>query len=143
MRSVLALLLIVGVLNIGTRAWAQEAAHPVNENGEEILPNPPKKWAIAFGGAALGMWLLAAATGGGALGLSHAQEGDPANPPVYTAALADDAKSGAALASTAYAFMGIAAALTVVDAVLWFETLRKPRVLKKASIELLPGGVRF
>jgi hypothetical protein len=143
MRSVLALLLVIGLLHLEGRAWAQEAPPPTNEAGEEIIPNPSKKWAIGFGGAALGLWLLAAATGGGALALSNSQQGNPANPPVYTAGLADDAKTGASLATTAYICMGLAAALTVVDAVLWYETLRKPRTLKKASIELTPAGVRF
>jgi hypothetical protein len=137
MRSVLAFFLIVALAGA---ARAQQT----NELGEEIIPNPPKKYAIAVGGGALGLWIIGAALGGAALAKSNAQEGNTAMPPVYTPGLADDAKTGASLATASYVFFGLAAAATIVDAVLWYETLRKPRTIKKAAqLQLTPAGVRF
>jgi hypothetical protein len=137
MRSVLAFVLLAALTG---GAHAQQT----NELGEEIIPNPPKKYAIAVGGAALGLWVVGGILGGIALGKSNAQEGNPADPPVYTSGLADEAKTGASLATASYVFFGLAAAATIVDAVLWYEALRKPRTIKKAAhLQLTPAGVRF
>jgi hypothetical protein len=118
---------------------------------EETIPNPPKVWAYAFGGAALGLWVIAAATGGAALGLASAQNGDPTNPMPYTQSLANDADTGKTLAATAYAFIGLAAVATIVDAVLWYECFKKPRKLEKGGapaksasrVQFTGTGVRF
>jgi hypothetical protein len=122
MRTVLALSLCVALSGL---ARAQNA--PASTSEEAEIPNPPKVWAYAFGGAALGLWVVAAATGGAALGLASAQNGDPTNPMPYTQDLASQADTGKTLATTAYAFMGLAAAVTIVDAVLWYECFKKPR----------------
>jgi hypothetical protein len=116
---------------------------------EEVLPNPSKTWGWIFGGAALASWLVAAGTGGAALGKSSAQEGSVANPKVYTQNDKNDGNTGNTLATVAYVFMGVGAALTIVDAVIWYECLRKPRTIKRntapaaARIEWSPAGVRF
>ena len=123
--------------------------------GGEILPNPPKIYGWAFGGAALGSWLIGGILTGVASARSSEQEGNVNNPPLYTKGLQDRAAEGKTLATTGYVFIGLGAALTVVDAVLWFEILRKPRTTQKsaardaarffskAAAVLSPAGVQF
>jgi hypothetical protein len=157
MRTVVALSLC---LSLSGLARAQEAAPPAATaptpaaaaaQQEEVIPNPPKVWAYAFGGAAVGLWVIAAATGGAALGLASEQNGDPTNPMPYTQGLADNANAGKTLAATAYAFIGLAAVVSIVDAVLWYECFKKPRKLEKGEtpgksasrIQFTGTGVRF
>lgn len=156
MRTAVALILC---LSLSGLARAQEAAPPAATAPtpapagqlEETIPNPSKVWAYAFGGAALGLWVIAAATGGAALGLASEQNGDPSNPMPYTQGLADDANAGKTLAATAYAFIGLAGVVTIVDAVLWYECFKKPRKLEKGEtpaksasrIQFTGTGVRF
>ena len=125
------------------------AVAPAAPSDEEALPNPSKMWGWAFGAAALGSWVVAAGTGGAALVKSSAQEGSVSSPKVYTQHDKSDGDTGQTLATVAYVFIGIGAALTVVDAVIWYECLRKPRTIKRntapaaARIEWTPAGVRF
>jgi hypothetical protein len=100
---------------------------------EEVIPNPPRVYGYAFGGAALGSLALSAILGGVALSKSSEQEGNPSNPPLYTRDLRDSADQGRALADTSYVFLGLGIALAVTDAVLWYEIFRKPRVIKRLS----------
>jgi len=115
---------------------------------EEIEPNPPKKYAIIFGGAAGTCLLLGGILGGVAMARASEQSGDASNPPVYTKDLQSRAGEGQSMANAAYAFFGLGAALAIVDAVLWFETLRKPKVIKRTIASstgprFFPLGVRF
>jgi hypothetical protein len=144
-------------LSLSGLARAQQAAPaaataptPAATQEEVVIPNPPKIWAYAFGGAALGLWLVAAGTGGGALALSSAQDGNAASPMPYTQGLADDANTGKTLAVTAYAFIGLASVVTIIDAVLWYECFRKPRTMEKETtpksasrVQFTGTGVRF
>jgi type IV secretory pathway VirB10-like protein len=112
---------------------------------EEVEPNPPKKLAFIFLGAAGGTFLLGAILGGVAFSRAGEQTGDPANPPLYTPDLQSHAGEGRALAIAAYTFFALGSALAIIDAVLWFEALRKPRVIKRtvATSRFFPLGVRF
>jgi len=114
-------------------APAAAAPSKVNADGsvEEIIPNPPKKYALAVGGAAVGSLALAAILGGVALGRSSDQNGNTAMPPVYTPDLRDAGSQGRALANTSYVFIGVGLALAVTDVALWYETLRKPRTIRR------------
>jgi hypothetical protein len=110
----------------------------------EVVKNPPKVWAWAFGGAAIGSIILGGALGGAALARSNEQEGNPANPPLYTKQLQKNANEGEALATAGYVFIGVGAALAVVDAVIWYECYRKPRKnVKSAAAQVFATGVRF
>jgi hypothetical protein len=121
------------------------AALPATRSDEEVQPNPSKKYGFAFLGAAGGAFVLAIATGAAALAKSAEQEGNTGSPAIYTQDLKDSAAAGKSLADASYAFTIVGAVLAVVDGVIWFEVLRKPKVVKKstASIELTPMGVRF
>jgi hypothetical protein len=146
MRTVLALCLCFSLAGVGRAqnpAPAPAAPAAATESEEVELPNPPKVWALSFGGAALGLWALAAATGGAALALSHAQEGDPTMPQPYTQDLADQASAGKSLAIASYVFIGLASVTTIVDAVLWYECLRKPRTMKDLTTPKKTARVRF
>jgi hypothetical protein len=125
-------------------APAPVAAAPsrVNADGtvEEIIPNPPKKYALAVGGAAVGSLALAAILGGVALGKSSDQNGNTAMPPVYTPDLRDAGSQGRALANTSYVFIGIGLALAVTDVALWYETLRKPRTIRRTPDGTVVSG---
>jgi hypothetical protein len=100
---------------------------------EETIPRPHKKWGFIFGGAAVGALVLGGALGGAALSRANEQSGNPANPPLYTRDLKQRAEEGKNLAASAYVFFGVGAALAIVDAVIWFEALRKPQVRKPSS----------
>lgn len=142
MRSLIALVLIAA---LAAPAWADDAAPsgaaaPVQQN---VAP-PPKVYGWAFGGAAAGCLVLGAVLGGVALADSNAQNGNAANPPVYTHSLQKQGSQGAALATSAYVFFGVGAALAVIDGVIWFETLRhRHGALEKVAAALSPEGVRF
>ncbi|HZS35307.1 MAG TPA: hypothetical protein VFF06_00695 [Polyangia bacterium] len=112
---------------------------------EEVEPNPPKKLAFIFLGATGGCFLLGAIMGGVATARASEQSGDPTNPPLYTSDLQAHAGEGKALAIAAYTFFALGGALAIVDAVLWFEVLRKPKVIKRtvATSRFFPLGVRF
>lgn len=142
MRSVLALFLALGLTTSVARA--DDANAPAGQ--VQTLPRPSKTYGFAFGGAALGCFALAGVFGGIAVVDANAQNGNVAMPPVYTEGLQKRAGQGQALASAAYAFIGIGAALAVIDAVVWFETLRKPREIgqvSKVAAIFSPAGVRF
>jgi hypothetical protein len=100
---------------------------------EEVIPNPPRVYGFAFGGAALGSLALSAILGGVALSRSGEQNGDVSNPPVYTQNLRDSGDQGRALANTSYVFLGLGIALAVTDVVMWYEIFRKPRVVKRTA----------
>jgi hypothetical protein len=111
---------------------------------EEVVPRPSKKWPIAFGGAAVGVLIIGGALGGAALARANEQNGDAKAPPLYTQDLHDRGEQGKTMAVASYAFLGIGAALALVDAVLWYEALRKPQLKKPATAASLgPAGVRF
>lgn len=145
MRTVVILSLCLSMTGLARAQQAPPA--PAGQLEEVEIPNPPKKWAYAFGGAALGLWLVAAGTGGGALALSSAQEGNVASPMPYTQGLADEVNSGKTLAAVAYAFIGLAGIVTIVDAVLWYECFRRPRKeapqKSAARVQFIGNGVRF
>jgi hypothetical protein len=103
---------------------------------EEIIPNPPKVYGWAFGGAAVGALLIGSILGGVAHAYANEQEGSVSHPPLYTNNLRDRGKTGAATAATGYAFLAIGGALAVTDVVLWYEIFRKPRTVKRT-----PEGV--
>ncbi len=126
-------------------APAPAVVAPAPKNDEEVIANPSKKWGFAFLGIAAGSFLITAATGGAALAESSKQEGNPANPGNYTHDLAASAQSGKDLATVSYVFIGFGATMAIIDAVIWYECLRKPRSIKKnlASSMLSPAGVRF
>jgi hypothetical protein len=147
MRSVLPLLLVAALM-IGT-ARADGSAPATNSPPDtQTLPKPPKVYGWAFGGAAAGCFVLAGVLGGIAVADANAQNGNVQMPPVYTSGLQKRAGQGQALADSAYAFIGVGAALAVVDAVIWFEILRKPHAagttaVEKAAALFSPQGVRF
>jgi hypothetical protein len=127
-------------------APAPVVAAPAPAVGEdEALPNPSKLWGWGFGAGAAAAWLVALGTGVAAMGKSNAQEGSVTSPKVYTSSDRDAGNLGQTLATTAYVFMGVGAALTIIDAVIWYECLRKPRTIKRtaAKLEWTPAGVRF
>jgi hypothetical protein len=125
-------------------APAPVAAAPAKANTdgtvEEIIPNPPKKYALAVGGAAVGSLALAAILGGVALGKSSEQEGNTGMPPVYTPDLRDSGSQGRALANTSYVFIGVGLALAITDVALWYETLRKPRTIRRTPDGTIVSG---
>jgi hypothetical protein len=100
---------------------------------EEVIANPPKVYALGFGGAALGALAIGTILGGIALSRSHEQEGNTSMPPLYTHDLNNRASQGSSLATSSYVFFAAGAALAVTDIVLWYETYRKPRVMKRTS----------
>jgi uncharacterized membrane protein len=118
---------------------------------EEVVPNPPKSRAIIIGSVAGGCFLLGAVLGGVAFARAQEQSGDATNPQLYTAELAAKAGEGKALAISAYVFFAVGGALAIADAILWVETLRKPRTIKRTAtrprsiaLQLLSSdGVRF
>ncbi len=121
-----------------TAPATQVAAPKLAPDGtvDEIIPNPPKKYAFAFGGAALGCLLIGGILGGVALQRSNEQSGNVAMPPLYTHDLQQRGTLGTNLATSSYVFFAAGAALAVTDIVLWYETFRKPRVVKRT-----PEGV--
>jgi hypothetical protein len=124
-------------------ATAQPTSSPkVGADGliEEVIPNPPRVYGYAFGGAALGTLAIGAIMGGVAWSKSNAQEGDASNPQLYTKDFQDDAATGKNLASASYAFLAVGAALAVTDIVLWFEIFRKPRVLRRTPEGIVVPG---
>ncbi|MFI5288670.1 MAG: hypothetical protein ACHQ17_03435 [Polyangia bacterium] len=147
MKSVLPLLLVAALM-IGTARADGTAAPASGAPDVQTLPKPPKVYGWAFGGAAAGCFVLAGVLGGIAVADASAQNGNVQMPPVYTSGLQKRAGQGQALADAAYAFIGVGAALAVVDAVIWFEILRKPRSAgttagEKAAALFSPQGVRF
>jgi hypothetical protein len=113
-------------------------------DAEEVVPNPPRLRAIIVGAAAGGLFVIGGALGGAALSRASEQTGNAANPQPYTQALADRGAEGQSLAIAAYVFFAAGAAVAIADAVLWVETLRKPRVIKRSVADrLIPLGVRF
>jgi len=94
---------------------------------EQAGPPPSKKLALGLGLGAIGVFAVGGALGGTALSLAGEQEGNPANPPVYTQALSDHARLGNNLAIGAYACYGAGAALALVDVVMLIELARHPR----------------
>jgi hypothetical protein len=119
-------------------------AAPAAPDEMVTIPNPPKRYALAFAGAAAGCFVLGGILGGVALSREDEQNGNPANPPLYTRDLQDRGSAGKSMATSAYVFFGLGAALAVVDVVLWIETFRKPRSVKRSlAASLTPAGVRF
>jgi hypothetical protein len=112
---------------------------------EETIPNPSKKWGLAFAGAAAGCFVLGGILGGVALSREAEQTGNPAKPPLYTTELLERGKQADTLAGTAYGFFALGAALVVVDVVLWIETFRKPRVIRRPASEvtMTPSGAKL
>jgi hypothetical protein len=112
---------------------------------EEVIPNPSKKWGLAFAGAAAGAFVIGGILGGVALSRSDEQSGNPSNPPIYTKDLQDRGREGETLAKTSYAFFAIGGILAIVDAVMWYEALRAPRVVRRPAVAttITPQGVRF
>jgi hypothetical protein len=130
---------------ISTARAQEPAPSPAAAPVEETVPRPAPKWGWAFAGATVGAFVIGAGLGGAALARASEQNGNPASPAYYTQDLANRANEGKTLANTAYAFFGIGAALAVVDAIIWFEVLRKPQVKRResAALRLTPAGVRF
>jgi hypothetical protein len=123
---------------------APPAARAPADEEQEILPNPPKRYPLAVLGVAAGCYLMAGILGGVALDRANEQEGNVKSPPVYTPTLRDHATEGKNLATAAYVFLGVGAAVTIADAVLWVEALRKPRTWRrKVATVLSPEGIRF
>jgi hypothetical protein len=123
--------LVMGlVLALGGNAHADTPApDPVLQPAiVETVPNPSKKWGWAFGGVAVGSFILGGALGGAALARSNEQAGNPMMPELYTDAVRRRGEQGNDLASAGYTFIGLGVVAAVVDAVIWFEVLRKPRV---------------
>jgi hypothetical protein len=119
-------------------------AAPTGGEVEEVVPNPPRLRAILVGAAAGGLFVIGGALGGAALSRASEQTGNAANPQPYTQALADRGAEGQSLAIAAYFFFAAGAAVAIADAVLWVETLRKPRTIKRSvAVRWIPGGVRF
>jgi hypothetical protein len=118
------------------------AVTKVNADGsiDEVIPNPPKVYALAVGGAAVGSLALSAILGGVALSRSSEQEGNTSSPPLYTRDLRDSGDQGRAMATTSYVFLGVGVALAITDVVLWYETYRKPRVIRRTAEGNLAGG---
>jgi hypothetical protein len=114
---------------------------------EEVIPNPSKKWGLAFAGATAGVLIIGAALGGVALSRQDEQNGNASSPPLYTKDLQDRGNQADAIAKSSYAFFTLGAILGVVDAVLWFEALRKPRTMKRpagsVASTLSPSGLKF
>jgi hypothetical protein len=100
-------------------------------HSEEVTPNPPKKWGWAFGGVAVGSFILGGALGGAALARSNEQAGNPMMPELYTDAVRKRGEQGSELAAAGYTFIGLGVVAAVVDAVIWFEVLRKPRRVQR------------
>jgi hypothetical protein len=128
-------------------AFAQEPSpSPVGPTGvqEETIPRPSRKWPLAFAGAAIGALIVGVALDGAALARANEQNGNAAAPPLYTQDLHDRGEQGKTMAAVGYAFLGIGAGLALVDAVLWYEALRKPQQKKApAAAWLGPTGVAF
>jgi hypothetical protein len=124
---------------------SQPAAPTAASTDEEIIPNPPKSRAIIIGGVAAGFLLLGGILGGVAKSRADEQTGNAANPQLYTPDLQSRAGEGNTLATTGYIFLAVGGALAIVDAVLWVETLRKPRTVPRSKMANIftPAGVRF
>jgi|GEM_PF-4597932 len=140
-----ALLLSLSLVLSSVAARADEKAAGKKDN-EEVMPNPSKKWGYGFLGAAIPLLVVGIGVGAAAAARASEQNGDPSNPQLYTRDLAARGKEGETLAITAYCFLGLGAALALVDAIIWFEVLRKPRTVKKtAALTITPMGlgVRF
>ena len=138
-----ALCLCLSIVLSSVAARADEGA---KKDSEEVLANPSKKWGYGFLGAAVPLLVVGIGVGAAATARAGEQTGSVTNPPLYTKDLADRGREGQTLALTAYCFLGIGAALALVDAIIWFEVLRKPRKVKKsASLSISPSGfgVRF
>jgi hypothetical protein len=120
MRSLLALAVLLPL--------AAAPAHAENAPAvtEEAGPPPAKKLALGLGLGALGVFAVGGALGGTALSLQGEQQGNAANPPVYTQTLSDHARLGNNLAIGAYACYGAGAALALVDVVVLIEMARHP-----------------
>jgi hypothetical protein len=121
----------------------EAAVAPTAGDKDVTVTRPSKKWGWAFGGAAVGCLLVGSILGGVAYGRSGEQEGNPASPMPYTEGLQQRGSEGQAIAGAGYAFLGVGAALAIVDAVIWYEILRKPQVKKVAAARFSAAGVRF
>ncbi len=133
-------------LSIALSSVAAQADEGAKKDTEEVLPNPSKKWGWGFLGAAVPLLVVGIGVGAAATARAGEQNGSAANPPLYTKDLAAHGREGETLAITAYCFLGLGAALAIVDAIIWYEVLRKPRKVKKsASMSVSPAGfmVRF
>ena len=145
-------LALVVVIALGRAAFAdaptadpglQVATSTPASTTEETIPNPSKKWGWAFGGVAVGTLAIGIGLGGAAAARGAEQEGNAANPVVYTEALKKRGTEGATMADAGYAFIGIGLVTAVIDAVIWYECLRKPRTRTRVAQRLAPSGVRF
>lgn len=130
------------VLALVTAMSPARAEGPEEPRRAPDVPRVSKKWGWAFGGAAVGCLVLGSVLGGIAYSRSGEQEGNPANPMLYTPGLQQRGTEGAAMAGAGYGFIGVGVALAIVDAVIWYEALRKPQVKKVAS-RFSAAGVRF
>ena len=126
-------------------APAPAPSTPAMDPGDEVIPNPPKIWALSFGGAAVGCLLIGGILGGVALSRAGEQEGNVHSPSFYNQALKDNADQGGTLATTSYVVFALGAALAITDVVLWFETYRTPRRIHRsmAATTFSPAGVQF
>jgi hypothetical protein len=116
-------------------ARAEAPAGEVKKSDEpskdgDVLPNPPKKYAWALLGGAAGSLVIGISLGAVALGRSSEQNGDPSMPPIYTSDLHDRGREGQAMSIAAYAFITFGIVLGVLDVIMWFEVLRKPRKME-------------
>jgi hypothetical protein len=135
------------------QAQPQQAAPPspapsidLNASGqkviEETLPKPKALYGWAFGGIAVGTLVLGVALDGAASARAKEQNGDPNNPPIYSQHLHDRGVAGKQMATAGYVFLGVGALATLIDAVLWFEVLRKPQVVKR-TVSTRPRSIAF
>lgn len=122
MRSLLCLVVLLPLAPAPLRA---ETTPPAVT--EQAGPPPSKKLALGLGAGAVALFAVGGGLGGTALAVSSEQEGNPANPPVYTQQLSDRARLGGNLAIGAYACYGAGAALVLVDVVMLIEMARHPR----------------
>ena len=124
MRS-LALICALSLLS-ATLVRADEPAKKADEKTETVA-NPPKKYGWALLGAAVPCLVIGIGLGGAALGRAGEQNGDPTMPAIYTTDLHDRGREGQAMATAGYVFIGFGVLFAILDVVMWFEILRKPR----------------
>jgi hypothetical protein len=106
---------------------------------KDEFPRPGKALTFGLAGGAAACLLTGIIVGAIAKSRSNEQDGDPANPPLYTPALQDRGKTGESMATGAYVMLGIGGALAVADVVLFIERYRSHRRKPQPSAAVKPG----